>query len=476
VTPRPSFEKPSTGTEPTQRLLLLSAHFPPATAVGALRWLKMSALLAQEGWGIDVIAARLPTDPSPGAAVVEELPPGIRIWRVSSPEAFFRFPERMGGKIVRSVKTLGSRRPSVRPAQPSEGRKGVDRSNVSWAFLSRRTYTRFYFTLRDFAEGRSWAHRIRRLALRILDSENHLPGRRYAAIITSGPPHAWHEAGRALSEHTGIPLILDLRDPWSTAEILHDYFATPAWFWLTRREEGRALAQASLVVLNTHALRDVMAEAFPAASSRMIVVMNGYDTEPLPPPTRSGTCFRIGYAGTIYARRNPQPLFAGIARVITELNLTPADIEIHFTGDVHEYARRPLTDIARECGLAGYLRTSGRVDRRTALEFMASCHVLVSLPWDRLSVPAKLFEYMRFHAWLLVFAPPDSELVRLLEGTDADVVRPDDIEGVAAAVRRRFLQFREGIQPLPLSRVERFSRRAQTRRLMDALQNITGDR
>jgi glycosyltransferase involved in cell wall biosynthesis len=457
-----------------RRLLLLTAHFPPATAVGALRWLKMSAILAEHGWGIDVIAARLPGDPPISAAAMEELPPGMRIWRVSSPEALFRIPERTGGRIARSIRALRKRRPSARSAEPGEGRKGVDRSRVSWAFLSRRSYTRLYFTLRDFTEGRTWARRVRRLALRIVAAESRNRGRNYAAIITSGPPHAWHEAGRALSEHTGIPLILDLRDPWSTAEILHDYFATPAWFWLTRREESRALAQASLVVVNTHALRDVMAEAFPAASQKMVVVMNGYDTEPLPAPRASRTCFRVGYAGTIYARRNPQPLFAGVARVISDLNLTPRDIELYFTGDVQEYARRPLSDIARECGIEDYLRTSGRVDRRTALEFMASCHILVSLPWGRLSVPAKLFEYMQFPAWLLVFAPRDSELERMLEGTDADVLRPEDIEGVAAVVRKCVMQFREGIQPLPLSRVERFSRRAQTRRLMDALQDITG--
>jgi hypothetical protein len=130
-----------------------------------------------------------------------------------------------------------------------------------------------------------------------------------------------------------------------------------------------------------------------------------------------------------------------------------------------------MTEVARECGVAAFLKLRGRVDRRAALRFMASCHMLVSLPWgDTLSVPAKIFEYMRFRAWLLVFAEQGSALADLLHGTGADVVDPRDEVAIEAAIVKRYQEFRGGEAPPPFAGIERFGRRYQAQLLIQALE------
>src|SRR3989454_9463534 len=64
------------------RLLLISYHFPPDAAVGALRWQKLARYAAERGWGLDVItldpACLARTDPTR----TEELPAGVRIYGI----------------------------------------------------------------------------------------------------------------------------------------------------------------------------------------------------------------------------------------------------------------------------------------------------------------------------------------------------------------------------------------------------------
>jgi glycosyltransferase involved in cell wall biosynthesis len=477
VTLEPYFEKASIAGEARPRLLLLTHHFPPGSAVGALRWTKLAVHLSEAGWDLDVISARLPSDVPLSGEIAAELPVGIRIWQVAGPEAVTRFPERLGAAVMARFSRLRRRTSQARGhGSPSQRQVGIARSDLSWDLLSRRSYVRLYLTCRDYIESRAWALRVHRLGRGVLRLERGATGgRAHAAIITSGPPHAWHEAGRRLSRRTGIPFVMDLRDPWSTVNVVHEYFATPAWPRLAHRLESRAVDQAALIVANTDMLRETMAAAFPGAAKRMITVMNGYDEEPLPPSDLSRSRFRIGYAGSIYFGRDPRPLFRGVARVITELDLARDQIAVYLKGDVQEYGGVATAEIARDCGIAEYVHLGGRVDHREALEFMASCHMLVSLPWnDTISIPAKVFEYMRFRAWLLVFAYPDSALERMLRGTDADVLHPDDVDSLAAAVRRRYLDFRKGALPAPVAGDPRLSRRAQALRLVEALRECTG--
>src|SRR5262249_34955014 len=99
--------------------------------------------------------------------------------------------------------------------------------------------------------------------------------------------------------------------------------------------------------------------------------------------------------------------------------------------------------------------------------------VLLNLPQDsHLAIPSKIYEYMRYDAAILALATPESATAALLRGTSADVVHPDDVDGIAAVLRRRLREHDEGWRPLPLASPERFSRRVQADRLFDALESL----
>ena len=131
--------------------------------------------------------------------------------------------------------------------------------------------------------------------------------------------------------------------------------------------------------------------------------------------------------------------------------------------------------IAAEEGIGTHVRVGGLLPRQEALEFLAGASMLLSLPQDSdFAVPAKIYEYLRFEAWMLVLATPESATGRLLRDTDADLVDPEDIEGIAAVMLTRFRQFSRGEQPQAIGGDGRFDRRVQARKFLDLLTQHVG--
>lgn len=291
------------------------------------------------------------------------------------------------------------------------------------------------------------------------------------AVVTTGPPHMELLAGQAVGEQTGIPFVADFRDPWAdNPATLPDQ--PPTAVRRARRYEAQVVAAARLLVLNTEAAHAQLAVTYPAAAGRMLTVMNGADGRPYPPATR-GTRFIIGFAGSIYIDRDPEPLFRALRRVTDELGLTPADIGIELIGKVRAYRGTPTQTLAERAGVGAFVTVGGSVSPDEALAFQGRAHMLVSLPQATLlQIPGKTFEYVNRSAWLLIFAPPESETALLLRDTDAHVVGLADADGAAAAIRRRYLEWRAGGTPVALNADGRFGRETQARPLLDALERL----
>src|SRR2546430_12332785 len=187
-----------------------------------------------------------------------------------------------------------------------------------------------------------------------------------------------HHAGRLVSRETGLPHVMDMRDPWSLVPGLPVSVASPAWFWLAGRYERSAVERAALVVANTDSLRSGMQRLYPTARGRIVAVLNGCDEEQMPssPATRR---FTIAYAGSIYIDRNPRIVFRAAARVVRELGLTADQFGFDFIGSVDSFGGVPLDVIAQEEGLAGYLRTRAVLPRRQSLAVLAQAPMLLRM-------------------------------------------------------------------------------------------------
>jgi len=441
-----------------RRLLVVSYHFPPDPAVGGLRWRKLAQHAVSRGWELDVISldpgALLREDPSG----LGDLPPGTRVHHVPMPALpFATLP-------IRCWQLLQPRRRRL-PGAPA-GASSLSARTLRWWPSRWRDLARAYFAWLDRHRGRAWGRAAADQARRILEQEE------FVALISSGPPHPPHVPLFELARARGIPFVLDMRDPWGLLQRLPEAIASPLWLAQARLDERRCIRGAALTLTSTEPHRDALRRRYPAAAERIIAVRNGCDDEPLPVPARTHR-FVVRYAGSIYLDRDPRPLFQAAAELVRSEELTPADFSLEFMGEVGTHDGTPLEQLAEQAGIGGFVRCHPSRPRPEALEFLAGATMLVLLPQDSdMAIPAKLFEYLRYPAWLLALAEPESATAQVLQDSAADVVSAADHSAMLAVLRRRFHEHRDGVVPPLLAQDLRFSRAMQAAVLFEALERI----
>ena len=462
--PTPMYTAP--GDALARRMLLVSVAYPPNSEVGSLRWTKIAQAAHTKGWTIDVILID-PADASlRDVALLREVPAGARLFDVPLRDLALQRAEALVRRVVRrwrSRRVAGATRAAgaagaagAAPAGANEGHGHAAGAGTLGQLL------RAYRARLHFAQWHDWASRA---ALTGVALATETP---YALIASSGPPHYAHEAARRISVTAGRPLVIDLRDPWFSDDVEPMALRGATWRHVTSTGESSAVAQSSLVVVNTDSCRHLMIQRYPTLSDRFLTIMNGADPD-VAPAQSVATDFVISHTGSLYSGRNPRVLFRAVALVVARIGIRPGELRIHFMGD-DVYDGRPLRALAAECGVGDFTTVERRRPRSEALALIQASAMVVLLPQQHVhSIPGKLFEYVQLAAWPLVIADRGSATELLLRDSGADVVSPDDVDGVADAIEQRFLAFRRGERPVPLNADGRFNRDRQTAKLLDAL-------
>lgn len=464
----PFFERPSRHEQEQCRLILISQHFPPNATVGARRWEQFAHFIADRGWGLDVVMCR--QDDVGDAARMAALPDGVRVFQVPQPQLVVERLENWAAHVYRWI--FPRQKPRGGTTVPQENavvsdRASIAREQMRWPPRTIREFTRLWSAYTVVSRDEAWARHASAMGLSVVRRGVH------RAVVSSGPPHMAHEAARRVAAMARLPLIVDMRDPWSLLPMLHETIASYWWYREARRYEQHVLADAAIVIANTDHARESLAAVYPEARERMITVLNGTDSYAVPSSRRGGR-FTIGFAGTVYLDQDVRNLMRASAEVIRALSLTPADFGIDFIGDFGKPGESPIAALACEAGIGDHVTVGPRQSHGKALEFLAQATMLVVfVGFGREFIPAKTFEYMRFDAWLLTLTEPGSATEQLLCGTDADIVAPTDVPGIAAAIRRRYEMHRQGVSPTRIARDDRFSRARQAEILLDAIDRVS---
>lgn len=462
--PIPVFASSRSSVPPSRRLLLVSYHFPPDPSVGGLRWQKLARYARERGWGVDVLSLHPEALVTADLGRLADLPPDTRVFGVlpSTP------------RTTRAIERVWSALRPAKGTQPTGGAAGARSASRAMADLrwwppGRGDLARAYHVWADAASGRAWARDAVRLGRAVVERGLH------RAVVSSGPPHFCHSAARELARMAGIPFVMDMRDPWSLVQRLPDHLTSPLWMAMATAGERRSVRDAALVVTNTDPHRDALCRRHPAEAERIISITNGSDEDEPLPPRRWERRFVVAYAGTIYLDRDPRPLFQAAARTIRTLGLAPEEFGIELMGDVAALDGVPLRAMAEASGIAPFVQLHPAGPRAAAQSFLAGAALLLLLHQDSTyAIPAKLFEYLRHEAWVLALADRESAVERLLRGSSADVVAPEDVDGIAAVLERRMLAHRSGERPAAIVHEGAYGRRAQAERLLAEIERITG--
>jgi hypothetical protein len=352
--------------------LIITYHFPPEPAAGALRPSFLAKYLNDFGWECTVLTRFL------GREVVEP----------SNVVAAEDLLEKVG--IKRRSAAIGTRTSSKEHAMPDRGPS-----------LAVKEFAKSVILFPDRAAG--WLPIALAHALRITGKQ------RFDAIISSCPPLSAHIVASLTATCRRLPWIADYRDLWSG----NPYFEGDIRTRMTCALEHWFLRRATLVtgVNDSIASRQRTAfnkrsEAIPAAydPAEWDGIGNGYPR-----------AFTLSYAGFLYrGERRLDIAFSSVAalRKAGEPAGMAANFEVYGGDDLL------VRELAKRFSLSEVVKSSSSVDRSEVLRAERSAAILLlplsMRPGTAQDVGSKIFEYIGARRPIIAIGPPDSAVRQII--------------------------------------------------------------
>lgn len=322
----------------------------------------------------------------------------------------------------------------LRAVQEVEVWKKGDRLNI-WSAAG-RSYAHFFRTASEVLWAKKAARKGRQLARQ----------KHYDVVVVSTPPHWTQLAGVRIARKAGLPLVIDLRDPWAVGMSEMEGFEPAVIPALERPVETRFQRSASVVVHNTEPARKRAIEFTPPLPEvRRVVVPNGYDRAP--PSTKvDRSVFRILLSGWLYPFMDPRPLLGATARLVAQHDISPSSLRIQFLGSPDTLGNLPMHAVMKAHGLSDHADLIDRVPRHEALAMQARAAVLVAFDYPHpLCVVMKAYDYLQMGGTLLFLSDGDEgSLDRLARAVGSETVSSRDEDEILRVLDAAFRKWQEG--------------------------------
>ena len=415
-----------------RRLLYLSPYFPPQTRVGALRPLKFARHLPTFGWAPVVLADLWSGEPIDDA-LADAVPDStivIRDWsRRAAPEEQRWLQRRRASSGPAEVEVGGPRDPGRVRSERSEPKR---RRLALPAWLDNPE-------LIPLGEHGPRIPYALQAARRVLDRHP------CDAILVNADPFAATLVGARLAEQTGLPLVVDLRDPWAHCELRR-----PMRPLLVRnavdRLERSVIRRAAAVILNTEATLDDYRRAYPELPpDRFVCIRNHGDAALVADGSHAEfDRFTLLFLGN-FGRFIKADVLVSVLAELAARGVGPDAVQLVVTGAFPEEGWRMVQGM----GVANYLHLHPHVSYREIGAIMAAADVLVLLvqPHGRQRLAAKLFDYLVAERPVLAISE-SAELAGLLAQSGAGRTFPyADVAGIADEVMAQMAAGRGRVAP-----------------------------
>lgn len=298
---------------------------------------------------------------------------------------------------------------------------------------------------------------------------------RPSVLWSTYPIATAHRIALTLHRLSGIPLVMDFRDPMAQA----DYPEDPrVWRAFSRIEHDAARHAARLVFVTSSALAMYRQRFGELPDERFALVENGYDEESFAmaedgldmTPLNPGR-FTLLHSGIVYpSERDPRALMQALAGLRRAGHPSLKSLRLRFRAPVHEELIRRSS---LEHGVADLVEILPAIGYREALQEMMRADGLLVMQGGNCNeqVPAKLYEYFRAGRPVLGLADPAGDTARVMRSAGiGHIAKLEDAAAVGAALVD-FLRDTPLASPRPALRpdVRAMSRAARARSLAQLL-------
>ena len=286
--------------------------------------------------------------------------------------------------------------------------------------------------------------------------------------------------GLWLQRFTGLPWVLDLRDPMSQEDYPHDPLVRKVW----TKVERACMRRVSRVIFTAEATRRMYLERYPEflKPEMCVLISNGYDEAdfrdlevPAHGPVPAGRRIRLVHSGLIYpVERDPRPFFSAVGRLKKMGRITADRVQIVFRAPGSEDLYRTLL---AERDIEDVITLEPHMPYRQALQECAEAEglLLFQAADCDMQIPAKAYEYLRIGKPILAMTTHTGDTAALLHevggATVVNIASEDEIyEGLSSFVDA----LRVGTHPVPdRNKIQRYTRESQAGQLARVLDELT---
>ena len=249
------------------------------------------------------------------------------------------------------------------------------------------------------------------------------------AIYTTGPPHSVHLIGLLLKILTKKNWVADFRDPWIGAQkpsFVKSIMSDAIENWL----EKQVVSKCDHVVSVTPEMTEMFQNRYPnIKKEKFKTIYNGYDSEELEQYKKLKKYDKITftYAGSFYLGRDPEFFLNALRNLIDEGQVQSDKIQVRFIGNCRYLYDKSIEDIVEQIGLSNIVNFVDHIPRNEVLAEMAKSHILLLLAPDQpLQIPGKIYEYMGLDSYILAICGNGATANILEQYEKAYTVHPDD--------------------------------------------------
>ena len=406
--------------EPDIRLLIVTYHFPPDGAIGAVRPYQFARLLPDHGietWVLTVqedYAERLD---------VSFQPEGI-------PENRIVRTQVRPSRRDRYLQITAPLRAWIKRLSHSERTEDSSRQIAFSPPLAGKRTLLLWKCFTEWLSYPDWYHGWYRPALKAVDRL--FERFRFSAVFSTSPPRTAALIAHQVARRYRVPWIMDLRDPWldydegwsavKCALLRHFYLSSFA----------QCLQLADAIVVNTKAYAINLRAKYPFCREKLCVLPNGVDSSVIisqTPCARPGKLV-IAHFGTVYGTRTARPFLEGVARWLSTAPEARRSVETWFYGDTQS---EDVADLAMRLGIAEMVRVHPAVPRQDVFQLMEQCAVLLLLAQKQpLQVPGKVYEYLAMGKPIIAMTERDGATGMLLQDAPGSYIveTPEDVAQV----------------------------------------------
>jgi glycosyltransferase involved in cell wall biosynthesis len=397
----PSYEVAPAEPHLMKKALIITYYWPPAGGGGVQRVAKFCKYLPAFGWEPIVLTVENGNFPARDESLMSEVSDIEKVYRARSiePHVFYECLARMVKPFARS------RHEKKSSAAP----KGPGRIHRLGELI------RLNLFVPDARIG--WRRNARCRGLEVIEQEQ--PD----LIFSSSPPYTPHLIASDLKQATGLPWVVDFRDPWLEN---HAYNTAPRLGvikrWNRRLETGVLQKADHVLAANPGIKRFAMNKLPEQEHGKFEVITNGYDVEDMRPSIRSLPRFTVSYYGTVYPDGFPVALFEGMRELVDADPVFAKDFHFRIIGGIAPNVRAVVEEVlpADNLTVSSYIPHSDMIDQ--LYEAQALVVVLNDFPNNHVYAPGKIYEYLPSGNPILGIGPANGDAAALLADTGAGIM------------------------------------------------------